>query len=55
MIPFARERYEGTRTREEGRHEGILSVAKRLLIEEGMSPKAVQKPREILTVFNPFS
>lgn len=29
--------------REEGRHEGILLVARRLLIEEGMSPLAVQK------------
>ncbi|WP_232019623.1 transposase [Candidatus Rickettsiella viridis] len=29
--------------REEGRHEGVLSVAKRLLVEEGMSPQAVQR------------
>ncbi|MES2141780.1 MAG: transposase [Pseudomonadota bacterium] len=28
---------------QQGRHEGILLVAKRLLIEEGMPPQVVQK------------
>ncbi len=33
-------RHEG---REEGHHQAILLVARRLLIEEGMSPQAVQR------------